>query len=872
MNKLVARLCLLLLLAIAGAASGQSAVSELAEKGRLFNVSRKYDSALLYADSALALNHDFRDRRAGFKAMRIKGRALFELKQAKKAVDLYFAALAQCSQPGDSAERAHILGEIGFIYFAQGRYAESKNYYKQEIALLSSIQGPDSVGNQLINLAVMHQSLGEYDSATRVLLQVKDILAHTHDSAMTGYYLFNMGALYTSLNRPDSARILYLQAYDIWKALDNQAQLFRVTFNLGYYFYQKKNYGEAIKYYHLSEAAANRFGSKKDVAHVYGTMAESYAAMGDYRNAYDNLYRYATMNDSLYQEDINNYILELDTRYQTARSRETIQEQELQLRAANLTVQKQKNNALIAIIILIAALALGGAAFVYLTFRSRVQKEVEEAKSRFFANVAHEIRTPLSMIQAPLEAARAKTNDATLQSQLDLAARNTVRLNELINQMLDISKLDAAKYTLHATAGNITDFIRGMTSQYSALAKEKDIDFTATCEDFDSTVLFDRDAIEKIISNLVGNAIKYTPPAGSAGLQCAVTETDSSAILKIVVWDSGPGIPAGEHQQIFDRFYRSSSQRTGATKGAGIGLSLVRDLVQLMRGTLEVTSDIGHGATFTVTCPLAIPVASASGGNARNDDQHTVLLVEDDADILSFNKGQLEEEGYNVVTATNGLEATNLLQATLPDIIVTDLMMPVMDGMALLKEVRANNAWSHLPVIILSAKASLPARVEGITGGAQAYLAKPFSPAELKGLIKNQLSLLAEQKSRYMARSADTTIAVPERFAGTDPFTQQCYKLINDHLDDAQLSVERLAELMNINRSHFQRKIKTLTGYSPSELIKTIRLERAKDMLLKKEGNITEVAYATGFTSQSYFTRCFSEHFGYPPSQVTVHV
>ena len=206
MNKAAILLCFLFVSALHFAASGQSVVSQLAEKGRLFNASRKYDSALLYADSALALNSDFRDRQAGFKAMRIKGRALFGLKQEKKAIDLYFAALAQCRKPGDSAERAHILGEIGYIYFVQGQYAESKNYYKQEIALLSAVQGPDSIGNQLINLAVMHQSLGELDSAAQALAQVRDILSHTHDSAMTGYYLFNMGARYTARNQPDSAR------------------------------------------------------------------------------------------------------------------------------------------------------------------------------------------------------------------------------------------------------------------------------------------------------------------------------------------------------------------------------------------------------------------------------------------------------------------------------------------------------------------------------------------------------------------------------------------------------------------------------------------------------------------------------------------
>lgn len=868
MNKAAAFLCFLFFAATHMAASGQSVVGILAEKGRLFNASRKFDSGLIYADSALALNRDFGERQTGFKALRIKGRALFGLKQEKKAIDLYFAALSQCDQPGDSAERAHILGEIGYIYFVQGRYAESKSYYKQEIAMLSSLRGPDSVGNQLINLAVMHQSLGEYDSARVALAQVKKILEHTRDSTINGYYLFNMGALCTSLNKPDSAIIYYRQAHDIWKALNNQFQLFRITFNLGYYYFQKKNYREAVKYYHLSEAAASRYGSKKDVAHVYGTMAEAYAAMGDYRNAYNNLYTYASLNDSLYQADINNYILELDTRYQAGKNRETIQEQELELKASKLAVQQQKNNVLTVVVILILVLSLGGAAFVYLNFRNRVQKEVDAAKSRFFANVAHEIRTPLSMIVAPLEAARARTDDVKLHEQLDLATRSTTRLNELINQMLDISKVESARYTLNPAVGDISEFLEQLFASYRAQAASKGLSITCSCDKYPGMLLFDKDVLEKILGNLVGNAIKYTPAGGNIGVECSVTESATGAYLRLVVWDNGPGIPEGEQELIFDRFYRSAEQKTSGTPGMGIGLSLTRDLVALLNGTISVNSEPGKGAVFTVACPLEKSATRLPGAPANHAGQ-IILLVEDDADILNFNKAQLEEEGYTVYTATNGLEALSFLGSNLPDIVVTDLMMPAMDGLALLHEIRQNPGTSHLPVIILSAKASQPSRMEGIAGGAQAYLAKPFSPLELKALIKNQLAILERQKALYQAQSTNTSATVPDRFTGNDPFTQQCYNLINEHLDDAQLSVERLAELMNINRSHFQRKIKTLTGYSPSELIKTIRLERAKEMLLKKEGNITEVAYATGFTSQSYFTRCFTDHFGYPPSQVS---
>jgi len=848
-------------------ALAQPEIKQLLDRSRQLNTNKNFDSAIIYADSALKLNSGPKDRQTTIKAMRLKGKAMFGLKKEKEAIDLYFAALRLCKMPEDKKESAWIYGEIGYVHFAQGHHQESKNYYRKEIAILKELLGRDSVAEQLINMSVMQQQLGEFDSALLSLNEVRDIIFRTNDRRLSGYYYLNMGAFYTARNLPDSARVYYLKAYDVWKALDNQSQLFKVTFNLGYYYYQKKDYKEAIRYYLLSEASANKFGMKRDIAHLYGTMAESYAAYGDHKNAYKYLYLYATLNDSFHNEDINNYVLKLDKQYQAEKSKQTIQEQELQIKTANLAVQKQKNTLLLIIIVFVLVVSGGAAAFGYSTFRNRVRKEVDEAKGRFFANIAHEIRTPLSMIQGPVEVLQSKVTDPALLQQLDTAARNTTRLNDLINQMLDISKIDAARYTLHESVGNIQYTAEQLFVQYRQQAAQKNIALSCQCDADTGNVLFDKDALEKIINNLAGNAIKYTPTGGATGIEIIARPQGQTVQLQINVWDSGPGIPEEEQDKIFDRFYRSAAQQKAGIKGVGIGLALVKELVGLMNGTIQVTSEPGKGSVFTVNCTLQKAAPTLQAIPATTGETKTVLLVEDDTDILQFNKGLMEEEGYTVITAVNGAEAVTTINTSLPDLVVTDLMMPQKDGLELLKEIRANALTAHIPVIILSAKASVQARMEGMTEGAQAYLPKPFSPAELKGLVKNQLQLLRNHKAHYMAQAADGQKNIEERFSGTDPFTQKCYAIIHEHLDDPQLSVEKLAELMTINRSHFQRKIKTLTGYSPSELIKTIRLEKAKEMLLKKEGNITETAYATGFTSQSYFTKCFSEHFGYPPSQ-----
>jgi YesN/AraC family two-component response regulator len=207
-----------------------------------------------------------------------------------------------------------------------------------------------------------------------------------------------------------------------------------------------------------------------------------------------------------------------------------------------------------------------------------------------------------------------------------------------------------------------------------------------------------------------------------------------------------------------------------------------------------------------------------------------------------------------------------MLGNRLPDLIITDVMMPVKDGISLLKEIKANVLTSHIPVVLLSAKASAEAKMEAMAAGAQAYLAKPFLPDELVAVVANMLDVLQKANRNFLAPTADAEGSNTEQLQNVDPFARRCYELINEHMDDAQLSVERLADLLNVNRSHFQRKIKSITGYSPSELIRTMRLEKAQQLLRQGEKNITETAYATGFTSQSYFTKCFTDHFGYPPS------
>ncbi len=844
----------------------QANIAPLIENAKKLADRGANDSALDIVDSALNLAKKQSDTKSIIRAMNLKGKVLFSLKKSKEGVDLYFEALKLCKSPQDNREIALLEMNIGFAYYSQGHYKEAKEYYEKELAMRKTIYPEDSLVKPLINISVMCQDLQQFDSAMMLMNEVNDILLRNESADLRGYYYLNRGALLQLAGHPDSTEYYYRKAWDSWKVSNNIAQIYKVTFNLGYLAEQKGKLKEAIDYYHLSIAAAQKFGFQREIAHVYGTMAEAYYGLKDYKNGYEYLYRYAMLNDSLSKGDFNNYVVRLDKQFQTGKNRETIQQQQLKLEQASLEAQKSKNKVLIIGILLITVLLVGVILFVYINFKSRVQKEVEAAKGRFFADVVHEIRTPLSMIQGPVKVLQSKVTDPALTYQLDIAERNTNRLNDLINQMLDISKIDAAKYKLNESIGNPTQFLSEALKSYEVLAVEKGIQLRSEIDGNLGNVLFDKDALEKVAGNLLGNAIKYTPSGGSVGMELRATiDTSNKCLLHLNVWDTGPGINKEDQNLVFERFYRT--RETEGKKGIGIGLSLVRDLVNLMGGTIGLQSEPGKGSVFSVMLLLGRVNEKPNEAINLNGQQNTLLLVEDDKDILDFTKTLLIDKGYNVLTATNGIEATEVLKDHLPDLVITDVMMPGKDGIALLKEIKTNQVSSHIPVIILSARSSGEAKIQGVEEGALVYLPKPFQPDELVAIVGNQLQLLVKQRDYYRQQSESPTKPVEERFAGTDPFTRNCYQIIQEHLDDAQLSVEKLADLMNINRSHFQRKIKSLTGYSPSELIRLIRLEKARELLQNKEGNITETAYATGFTSQSYFTKCFTEHFGYPPSQ-----
>ena len=516
-------------------------------------------------------------------------------------------------------------------------------------------------------------------------------------------------------------------------------------------------------------------------------------------------------------------------------------------------------------------------------------KEMDEIKSKFFANISHEFRTPLTLIQGPLQQIEENVNnkEGTVEvpvRQVKTMRRNTDRLLELVNQLLDLSKLDSGKMKLQVVKGDVLQMLKVLTASFESMAERKGIHYHSHFPEQTIIAFFDKDKLDKIVCNLLSNAFKYTPEQGTV----SVTIETEDKRLRICVDDTGPGIPKKELDKVFDRFYQVEGTED---KGSGIGLALVKELVDLYRGQISVSSEPGKGCRFKVSLPIDKSMFKENElvygewqhketfVNRSTDENEEVaikepiqshlpllLIVEDNKDLRNFIKETVQQY-YQVIEAANGKEGIEKAIAEVPDIIVSDVMMPVMDGFAMTEKIKKDERTSHIPVILLTAKAGQSHKLEGLETGADDYLTKPFDAKELLLRIQN----LINQRKLLRKKFAGEILLKPSEVAvnsADEIFLNKVLKAIEQNMSEEDFGVEELAKEVAMSRSQLHRKSIALTGQAPSEILRNTRLLRAKELLEKKAATPSEVAYQVGFNSHTYFSKCFKEEFGMTPSEV----
>ncbi len=576
------------------------------------------------------------------------------------------------------------------------------------------------------------------------------------------------------------------------------------------------------------------------------------------------------------------------------------------------------------------ALAFVGCLYATLKYLQRVERkkseqkvrqmkaeqilEMDKLKSRFFANISHEFRTPLTLILSPLDKLLADQSENGRRKALyEAMQRNARKLLYLVNELLDLSKLEARRMKLEVHPGDMIEFMRKVTASFASLAEAKKINFQVQSPAGTLLTYFDEDKLEKVLNNLLSNAFKFTPPSGEVTISLRLktpslsrnSQSDKTYIqAEFCVRDSGAGIPAGKLDRIFDRFYQVDNSLTREQEGTGIGLALTRELVELHQGSISVSSEPGKGTQFTVVLPLELvnqkhvevqgkvalngdtistgihaeefsgdaanlPTATVDLESDTDPSSPLVLIVEDNDDLRRFLGQCLAEETAfpcRVIEAANGQEGYDLAIAQIPDLIISDVMMPKIDGVQLCHMLKNDKRTDHIPVILLTARASGESKIEGLETGADDYLTKPFQEHELLARVKNLIEGRRKLRERFSREITLQPASIPMT-SMDEKLLQHVMKIVEEHIGDSTFGVEAFGREAGMSRTQLHRKLKALTDQSPGDFIRIMRLKRAAELLNNQVASIAEVAFMVGFNDPSYFTKCFQKQFGRTPSE-----
>ncbi len=517
--------------------------------------------------------------------------------------------------------------------------------------------------------------------------------------------------------------------------------------------------------------------------------------------------------------------------------------------------------------------------------------ELDHIKSRFFANISHEFRTPLTLIISPVQDLLHENIAQKIKEPLYYVQRNAKRLLQLINQLLDLSRLDVGNYEVDTTREDIIPFVKQMVHSFTSMAHQKNIMLETEVDprlrnelrDEALTFYFDEDIMEKILFNLLSNAFKFTPEGGNIKVSISLAGNN---LLELTVEDNGSGISPEKLPYIFDRFYQADNSYKLQHEGTGIGLALVKELVELHQGTITVKSTMNSRTVFICDFPFNNKIISNKSAHKTyatqevvstlntestgtvctiDNSRPVVLVVEDQQDVRKYICDKLSET-YRVLESKNGMEGLGLAKLHIPDLVVSDVMMPEMDGFALCESLKTNDFTSHIPVILLTARAEDIDKLSGLETGADAYLIKPFNSKELLLRIHN----LIEVRNKLRKKFSGKLLVKPSEITVTSQdsqFMQRLLETVEKHLDDDKFSVEALGHEFGMSTSQINRKLKAIINQSPNAFIRSVRMERAMELLKGDNATIAEVAYKTGFSEPAYFSRVFKSYFGYSPSE-----
>lgn len=858
-----------------------------------------YDSALFYLEKYRLLIKDIAKPADLTDAQKYIAN-IYEL-QGKyyKALSEYLKALSVEEEKGLKENQAWTRNAIGKVYLKLGDIVTAGKYLKSGLLLYEETKTDHGIASSHADLGEMYLKEGDLEHALdhhRKALEIRRKRnRHGYSeslSAIASIYL-RMGDTATaldhleqSLQRSQSTGMRRIELHVLltfaeivldWPLREQEIQLQRFGFaDLE----ALMNYISMLK--EETNIPENRLQSLKILSSYYektGNAPLSLQFMKEF-----NAYR-----DSVFNARQIIEIQDLKNKHLLTAKENEITRLELESKKRELELAKQKN--LTQKAQMYWAFGLAGLFLIFMLFIQRMryrQKRKEEAvkleaeklaeieshKNRFFANMTHEFRTPLTLIEAPLQVLLQKTDNQMHRKLLQIIGRNSKRLKRLSYQILEINKIKNNKVKLHVEEVNICRLIHDLYDDFLPLARREMIGLEMELPDREIIALLDRNLIEEVLLNLLSNAMKFSQPGSNIRME--LKNNDSG--LEIHVKDEGRGMSREVRERIFERYFTESTGSHGYSEGTGLGLSIAKAYAEAHGGKIEVKSEEGVGTCMMLMLPVhyfftgeqekkftgELPLyIDQQDDDEECREQSCILLVEDNSDLRYFIKEMVFPD-CRVLLAKNGIEGIALARERVPDIIISDIMMPDMDGVELLEALKKEPETDHIPFVFLTARATPDSKLEGIRQGADAYIEKPFSAEELQLVVKNLLKRLQQWREKYSAAGIEAETP------GKHPFIKKIEELIEKNLDIEDFNVSVLCREFNLSRSQLHRKAKALSGVGPNKLIRNYRLHRAQEFLKSGKYHIAEVAYKTGFSSPSYFAKCFKELFGVAPSEISV--
>lgn len=781
---------------------------------------------------------------------------------------------------------------IGVIYSAMNNFKEAIQAYEKALEIEVSKDNFRGMAMNNANIGSVYFDLGEYEKAEDYFHKSLDNNIQANVPMGIALCNINLGKVYEIRGEDGAALEEFHKAYEILSELPDKWHWIKSGLHLGEAYMKMDKHNIAWEYLDEALRTALELNTASYIQEAYELLSKYHYSRGNYKQSTDDLRLSLAYADTVSYNLEANRLLESRINYETEKYTRQIEE-------LDLKNQFQANRRKYYILTLISITAVLIAILLIILYKRKLDKQqveeikkLEKMRSDFFTNLTHELRTPITVINGLNQHLMQKVGDDCFADAQDLKVmqRQGRHLIHLVNLLLDFSRSESGVIKLKWRNGDMVDFLKAIAEFYVQYAKNKGIDMFVYSEELDLIMNFAPLSIKRIMDNLLSNAIKNC--SSKDQIVVHIKHDKEKDNCHIIVKDTGKGISEKDLPNIFELYYTGDSP-VGYT-GIGIGLALTKQLVQEMGGTIDVTSTLGIGTEFTITLPISnapIPqdeqekfvddplLINDSALNFETNDEdsdtsfslngngkETILIVEDNKDLSHYISSILSRQ-YRVIHASNGEEGLLVAEEHIPDLIITDVMMPKKDGYAFTSELRNSVAISHIPVIMVTARVTTEDKLEGLKSGADAYIAKPFDERELlariRQLLKSRMLLMETYRVALLYSDKSNIAETNSNMA----FISKLSVIVNKHLDDQEYFPDGLTAEMHLSEAQLNRKLKAMTGHTITSFVMRARLNHAKQLLAKRNMNITEVALSSGFSDLSYFSRSFKKVFGYTPSQ-----